>query len=173
MKSVADDCAAQLAAKRAASTCADGGTASDPMRAPAGALECGIAANAQNGTQERAQTKYEEEYAQVAKDAQNGIQEPVARFGRSSMTNAGQQTAYEQASQPVSQVTEQPPQPTEQTSRPAKKLTIAEVRKYVSDRTRPDNRAQIKAIINSFGVAKLTELPEDQYVPLMEKVAKL
>ena len=56
---------------------------------------------------------------------------------------------------------------------PGKKLTIAEVRAYVAERTRPENRAQIRAILKSFGVAKLTELPEDRYEAMMAEVAKL
>ena len=56
---------------------------------------------------------------------------------------------------------------------PGKELTIAEVRAYVAERTRPENRAQIRAILKSFGVAKLTELPEDKYEAMMAEVAKL
>ena len=56
---------------------------------------------------------------------------------------------------------------------PGKKLTIAEVRAYVAERTRPENRAQIRALLKSFGVAKLTELPEDRYEAMMAEVAKL
>ena len=56
---------------------------------------------------------------------------------------------------------------------PGKKLTIAEVRVYVAERTKPENRAQIRAILKSFGVAKLTELPEDKYEAMMAEVAKL
>ena len=56
---------------------------------------------------------------------------------------------------------------------PGKKLTIAEVRVYVAERTTPENRAQIRAILKSFGVAKLTELPEDKYEAMMAEVAKL
>ena len=62
----------------------------------------------------------------------------------------------------------QPPKP-----EPGKKLTIAEVRAYVASRTKPENRAQIRAILKGFGVAKLTELPEDKYSAMMEEVAKL
>ena len=56
---------------------------------------------------------------------------------------------------------------------PGKKLTIVEVRAYVAERTKPENRAQIRAILKSFGVAKLTELPEDKYEAMMAEVAKL
>lgn len=56
---------------------------------------------------------------------------------------------------------------------PAKKYTITEVRAFVAERTKPENRAQIKAILKSFGVSKLTELPEDKYGQLMDEVSKL
>ncbi len=56
---------------------------------------------------------------------------------------------------------------------PAKKYTITEVRAFVAERTKPENRAQIKAILKSLGVSKLTELPEDKYAQLMEEVGKL
>ena len=56
---------------------------------------------------------------------------------------------------------------------PAKKYTITEVRAFVAERTKPENRAQIKAILRGFGVSKLTELPEDKYGQLMDEVSKL
>ena len=56
---------------------------------------------------------------------------------------------------------------------PAKKYTITEVRAFVAERTKPENRAQIKAILKGFGVSKLTELPEDKYGQLMDEVSKL
>ena len=56
---------------------------------------------------------------------------------------------------------------------PAKKYTITEVRAFVAERTKPENRAQIKAILKSMGVSKLTELPEDKYGQLMDEVSKL
>lgn len=56
---------------------------------------------------------------------------------------------------------------------PAKKYSITEVRAFVAERTKPENRAQIKAILKGFGVSKLTELPEDKYGQLMDEVSKL
>ena len=56
---------------------------------------------------------------------------------------------------------------------PTKKYTITEVRAFVAERTKPENRAQIKAILKSLGVSKLTELPEDKYGQLMDEVSKL
>lgn len=62
------------------------------------------------------------------------------------------------------------PAPTEA---PAKRYSIAEVRAFVAERSKPENRAQIKGILKRFGVSKLTELSEEQYGPLMEEVAAL
>ena len=56
---------------------------------------------------------------------------------------------------------------------PAKKYSITEVRAFIAERTKPENRAQIKAILKGFGVSKLTELPEDKYGQLMDEVSKL
>ena len=66
------------------------------------------------------------------------------------------------------------PMPTsEPAASPEKHYTIAEVRAYVAERTNPGNREPIRAILHRFGVAKLTELPADKYLTLMEEVAKL
>ena len=56
---------------------------------------------------------------------------------------------------------------------PAKKYSITEVRAFIAERTKPENRAQIKAILNGFGVSKLTELSEDKYGQLMDEVSRL
>ena len=55
----------------------------------------------------------------------------------------------------------------------AKKYTITEVRAFVAERTKPENRAQVKVILKGLGVSKLTELPEDKYGLLMDEVSKL
>ena len=54
-----------------------------------------------------------------------------------------------------------------------RKYSITEVRAFVAERAKPENRAQIKAILKGFGVSKLTELPEDKYGQLMDEVSKL
>ncbi|MBQ3423828.1 MAG: hypothetical protein IJH38_01345 [Clostridia bacterium] len=56
---------------------------------------------------------------------------------------------------------------------PSQKYTITEVRAFISERSKPENRAQIKAILNGLGVSKLTELPEGKYGQLMDEVSKL
>jgi hypothetical protein len=53
------------------------------------------------------------------------------------------------------------------------KLTLVELRAFVAERSTPENRAKIKAILGKFGVSKLTELPEERYEALKSEVEKL
>lgn len=53
------------------------------------------------------------------------------------------------------------------------KMTIVELRAFVAERSTPENRPKIKAILTKFGVKKLTELPEEKYAAVMEEVAAL
>ena len=46
-------------------------------------------------------------------------------------------------------------------------------RAYVAERSTPENRPKIKALLTKHGVNKLTELPEDQYEALKREVAAL
>ena len=48
-----------------------------------------------------------------------------------------------------------------------------ELRAYVAERSTPENRPKIKALLTKHGVNKLTELPEDQYETLKCEVAAL
>ena len=52
------------------------------------------------------------------------------------------------------------------------KLTLVELRAFVAERSPPENRTKIKAILGQFGVKKLTELREDQYSAVMAEVRK-
>ena len=62
----------------------------------------------------------------------------------------------------------------EATSEPPEKpkLTLVELRAFVAERSTPENRPKIKAILGQFGVKKLTELHEDQYSAVMAEVRK-
>ena len=53
------------------------------------------------------------------------------------------------------------------------KLSIVELRAFVAERSTPENRPKIKAILTKFGVKKLTELSEEKYAAVMEEVAAL
>ena len=52
------------------------------------------------------------------------------------------------------------------------KLTLVELRAFVAERSTPENRPKIKAILGQFSVKKLTELREDQYSAVMAEVRK-
>lgn len=54
-----------------------------------------------------------------------------------------------------------------------KPLSLVELRAYVAERSTPENRPKIKALLTKHGVAKMTELPEDQYEALKREVAAL
>ena len=85
-----------------------------------------------------------------------------------SLANAigGQDTPGEAPVRPT-QPTENAPPPT------APAITIVELRSFVAERSTPENRAKIKAILVAHGVNKLTELPEEQYAAVMQEVAAL
>ena len=54
-----------------------------------------------------------------------------------------------------------------------KPLSLVELRAFVAERSTPENRPKIKALLTKHGVAKLTELLEDQYETLKREVAAL
>ena len=51
--------------------------------------------------------------------------------------------------------------------------TLVELRAFVAERSSPENRPKIKAILESFGVKKLTELPDRHYAALKANVDAL
>ena len=51
--------------------------------------------------------------------------------------------------------------------------TIVELRAFVAERSTPENRPKIKAILERHGVRKLTELQQSQYAVVMSEVAAL
>lgn len=55
----------------------------------------------------------------------------------------------------------------------APQTTIVELRGFVAERSTPENRPKIRAILEKHGVRKLTELQESQYAAVMDEVAAL
>ena len=53
------------------------------------------------------------------------------------------------------------------------KLTMVELRAFVAEKSTPENRPRIKAILEKLGAKKLTELAEDQYPALMREMEAL
>ena len=50
---------------------------------------------------------------------------------------------------------------------------IDDLRAFVAERSTPENRPKIRAILEKHGVRKLTELQESQYAAVMDEVAAL
>lgn len=73
--------------------------------------------------------------------------------------------------QPASQSVLQPGTKIDATAE--KPLSLVELRAFVAERSTPENRPKIKALLTKYGVAKLTELPEAQYEALKCEVAAL
>lgn len=88
------------------------------------------------------------------------------------LANAIVDGAPEQSDAPKQSVADNAPLET-QTTATEKPLSLVELRAYVAERSTPENRPKIKALLTKHGVNKLTELPEDQYEALKREVAAL
>ena len=79
-------------------------------------------------------------------------------------------TAPEQTAKPVRTAAE--PAPVADTPAPAapKPPTLVELRAFVAARSTPQTRPKIRALLAGHGVAKLTDLPESDYLDLMREV---
>ena len=51
--------------------------------------------------------------------------------------------------------------------------TLVELRAFVAERSTPQTRPRIRALLAGHGVAKLTDLPESDYLDLMREVEAL
>ena len=51
--------------------------------------------------------------------------------------------------------------------------TLVELRAFVAERSTPQTRSKIRALLAGHGVAKLTDLPESAYLDLMREVEAL
>ena len=67
------------------------------------------------------------------------------------------------------------PQQTAAETAPAapKPPTLVELRAFVAERSTPQTRPKIRALLAGHGVAKLTDLPESDYLDLMREVEAL
>ena len=65
-----------------------------------------------------------------------------------------------------------PPIPNAATEEEPHQLTLVELRAMIAEISTPENRPKIKAVLNQFGVAKLTELRPDQYQAVILEVSK-
>lgn len=114
--------------------------------------------------------------------AMGGKDEEQTKIGAAPEQSAPEQPATEQpateqstAEQPTKEqpTQEQPTKPvTEAPERPGQP-TLVELRAFVAERSTPQNRPRIRALLAKHGVAKLTKLPESAYLDLMREVEAL
>lgn len=72
--------------------------------------------------------------------------------------------------------TEPEPEPDaaeEETEETASGLTFEQVRVKLAEVSQKGKQKELKALISSFGVAKLSDIPEEKYAELLEKAADL
>lgn len=75
---------------------------------------------------------------------------------------------------PVAEVSDEPKDPEpEALQQEEKRYTLEEVRARLADLNRAGKRVQVKELLSSFGVNKLSEIKEDQYSEVMEKAGEL
>ncbi len=114
--------------------------------------------------------------------AMGGKDEEQTKIGAAPEQSAPEQPATEQpateqstAEQPTKEqpTQEQPTKPvTEAPERPGQP-TLVELRAFVAERSTPQNRPRLRALLAKHGVAKLTKLPESAYLDLMREVEAL
>ena len=63
------------------------------------------------------------------------------------------------------------PKPKEVKEQPS--LTLEQVRSKIAEQSKAGKREDIKALLNEFGVARATELTEEQYPAFIEKLSAL
>ena len=144
MQNIVEDCARQLAEKRAAENggmTADGKSASDSAASETTA----------NTSSQHVPT--------LPQEAASGAFK----------TESGQTGRPDSGSRPAPSQRAEGTSPAAQTS----PIDIVTLRAFVAERSTPENRAKIKAILNRYGVRKLTELKETQYEAVKNEVAAL
>jgi hypothetical protein len=92
-------------------------------------------------------------------------------------TTDAAQSDEERTGRPQPATEAERPQPATEAERPQRaaqpKLSITELRAYVAERSTPENRPKIRAILARYGVAKLTDLADEHYDSLVAEVDAL
>ena len=158
MQSIVNDCARQLAERRAAE---NGGAMADPQTA------CDSAA------QESMANVSSLDVASLPQNAAPGAFRPER--GQTGQPDAGSCPAPSQGATGASTAPRThaaAPQSNAATPQ-TPPLDLVTLREFVAERSTPENRAKIKAILTRYGVRKLTELKESQYEAVRNEVAAL
>lgn len=154
MQSIVNDCARQLAERRAAEN--GGATADTQTACDSAASETAANVSSPNSTS-------------LPQNAASGAFQPER--GQTGQPDAGSCPAPSQGATGAS--TAPQTHAAEQTTPQTPPLDLVTLRAFVAERSTPENRAKIKAILTRYGVRKLTELKESQYEAVRNEVAAL
>ena len=114
---------------------------------------------------------------EILAHAMEGKDEEQTEVGAAPEQPATEQPATEQstAEQPTKEqpTQEQPAKPVAKAPERLGQPTLVELRAFVAERSTPQNRPRIRALLAKHGVAKLTKLPESAYLDLMREVEAL
>ena len=159
MQSIVNDCARQLAERRAAENGAENDAAVAATQTACDNAASEITANisslnSQSLPQNAASGAFQPESGQTGRpDVENRPTPSQGAVGAS--------------------IAPQTPAAAKQTVPQTQSLDLVTLRAFVAERSTPENRAKIKAILNRCGVRKLTELNESQYEAVRNEVAAL
>ena len=194
LQSIVNDCARQLAERRAAENGAENGTPVAATQTACDRADPGYTANASSLNspslpQNAASGAFRPESGQTGRLDAGGRPAPAqGAVGASTapqthavtpqthaaipQANAPQATAATtQANVPQTPAAARQTAP--QTAPQTPSLDLVTLRAFVAERSTPENRAKIKAILTRYGVRKLTELKESQYEAVRNEVAAL
>lgn len=104
----------------------------------------------------------DEEQTEIGAAPEQSTPEQPATEQPATEQTTTEQSTQEQPAKPVTEAPERPGQP-----------TLVELRAFVAERSTPQNRPRICALLAKHGVAKLTKLPESAYLDLMREVEAL
>ena len=178
MQSIVNDCARQLAERRAAENGAEnnGAIATTQTACYNAGPETTANVSSPNSPslpRNAASGAFQPESGQMGRpDAES---RPAPSQGAVGASAANQtHAAIPQATSATPQAnTPQTPAAAQQTAPQTPPLDLVTLRAFVAERSTPENRAKIKAILTRYGVRKLTELKESQYEAVRNEVAAL
>ena len=191
LQSIVSDCARQLAERRAAENSAEsGGVNSAENNAAVAATQtaCDRAApgyvanvsslNSPSLPQNAASGAFQSESGQTGQHDAGSRPAPLqGAVGASAANQAHAATPQANAPQSTAAAPQANPPQTHaaipQTAPQTPPLDLVTLRAFVAERSTPESRAKIKAILTRYGVRKLTELKESQYEAVRNEVAAL
>ena len=186
LQSIVNDCARQLAERRAAENCAEnGGVNSAENNAAVAATQtaCDHAASDYTANvsslispslpQNAASGAFQSENGQMGRPDAGSRPAPSQGAVGASAANQTHAVAPQATSATPQANTPQTTAAAQQTAHQTPPLDLVTLRAFVAERSTPENRAKIKAILTRYGVRKLTELKESQYEAVRNEVAAL